>query len=325
MYHLEFAGTDADDPLALLEAAAVCTDLTRLAPGLASAASVVPERMSELAFTRVCCRHLGTVAPAVDAAVALVRERPIDRTGSVAVRAHRIREHSTADTAAIERAVGAVLTERGHTIDLDAPTHTLRVSCGADRWMLGWVIASRAGGYGSRQPARRPFFSPGSIDPIEARAAVNIAIGQRPGVVCDPLCGTGGFLIEAAAMGAQVIGGDIRPQMVAGAHENLTALAPVAPLGIYHGDASAIPLAGQSVDAVVTDVPYGRQSPIGAATQRALVAAVLPELARITSRVVLICDRRLEAPAGALGLQAHITRRVHRSLTRHLHLFTTAR
>ena len=325
MYHLEFAGTDADDPLAMLEAAAVCTDLTGVAPGLATAASVVPERMSELAFTRVCCRHIGSVAPSVDAAASLMRDAAVARTGSVAVRAHRIREHSTADTAAIERAVGTVLSDRGFRVDLDAPAHTLRVSCGADRWMLGWVIAAREGGYGRRQPARRPFFSPGSIDPIEARAAVNIAIGPTPGVVCDPLCGTGGFLIEAAAVGAPVVGGDIRPPMVAGAHENLRALAPSAPLGIYRGDAAAIPLATQSVDAVVTDLPYGRQSPIAATTQRALVTAVLPELARITRRMVIICDRRLDPPVGPLQLQAHITRRVHRSLTRHLHLFTADR
>ena len=322
MYHLEFAGTDADDPLAMLEATAVTGGLRQVAPGLATAASIVADRMSELAFTRVCCRHVGAVAPEVDAAVALMREARLAESGSVAVRAHRIREHSTADTAAIERAVGSVLTARGLTVDLDAPAHTLRVSCGADRWMLGWVVASREGGYGRRQPARRPFFSPGSIDPIEARAAVNIAMGATPGLLCDPLCGTGGFLIEAAGMGASVIGGDIRPQMVAGAHENLTALRSAAESGIYHGDATAIPLADQSVDAVVTDLPYGRQSPIAATTQRALVAAVLPELARITARVVIICDRRLEPPADTLQLQAHITRRVHRSLTRHLHLFT---
>ena len=325
MYHLEFAGTDADDQLALLEAASVTAGLTQVAPGLATATAVTNARMAELAFTRVCCRHLGTVDPSVGAVTALMQDVPLELTGSVAVRAHRLREQSTADTAAIERAVGSVLTDRGCSVDLESPVHTLRVSCGADRWMVGWVLASREGGYGGRQPGRRPFFSPGSIDPIEARAAVNIAVGATPGVVCDPLCGTGGFLIEAAAVGASVIGGDIRPEMVEGTRANLRALSPRAPLGIYHGDASAIPLAQRSVDAVVTDLPYGRQSPIGAATQGALVDAILPELARITTRAVLICDRRIESPDGPLRLQAHLTRRVHRSLTRHLHVFTMGR
>lgn len=190
---------------------------------------------------------------------------------------------------------------------------------------LGGVLTSREGGYGRRQPGRRPFFSPGSIDPIEARAAVNIAVGPTPGVMCDPLCGTGGFLIEAAAVGASIIGGDIRPEMVEGTRANIDAMSPTAPLGIYHGDASAIPLASRSVDAIVTDLPYGRQSPIAAATQGALVDAVLPELARIARRAVLICDRRIESPDGSLRLQAHLARRVHRSLTRHLHVFTTGR
>jgi Predicted DNA modification methylase len=325
VYYLEFAGTDADDPLALLEATAVTTALTAVAPGLATAATIAPDRMPDLAFTRVCCRHIGTVAPSVEAAASLMREVTVDRTGSVAVRAHRIRDHSLADTAAIERTVGAVLTDRGFRVDLDAPAHILRVSCGADRWMLGWVVAAREGGYGRRQPSRRPFFSPGSIDPIEARAAVNIAIGPTPGVICDPLCGTGGFLIEAATVGASVIGGDIRPRMVAGASENLEAVGASAPSDIYQGDATAIPLATKSVDAVVTDLPYGRQSPIGASTQRALVTAALPELARITRRVVIICDRELDPPDDLLQLQAHITRRVHGSLTRHLHLFTSGR
>ena len=325
MYYLEFAGTDADDPLALLEAASVTDGLTQVAPGLATATVITPARMSELAFTRVCCRHLGTVAPSIDAATALMQDVPLDLTGPVAVRAHRIREQSTADTASLERAVGTVLTDRGCAIDLESPVHTLRVSCGADWWMVGWVLASREAGYGRRQPGRRPFFSPGSIDPIEARAAVNIAVGATPGVVCDPLCGTGGFLIEAADIGASVIGGDIRSEMVAGARANLDAMAPMAPMGIYHGDARAIPLATRSVDAVVTDLPYGRQSPISAATQGALVDAVLSELARITPRTVLICDRRIESPDGPLRLQAHLTRRVHRSLTRHLHVFTAGR
>ena len=325
MYYLEFAGTDADDQLALLEAASVTAGLTQVAPGLATARAITTARMSELAFTRVCCRHLGTVDPSVDAATALMQDVPLELTGPVAVRAHRIREQSTADTAAIERAVGTVLTGRGCAIDLESPVHTLRVSCGTDRWMVGWVLTSREGGYGRRQPGRRPFFSPGSIDPIEARAAVNIAVGPTPGVMCDPLCGTGGFLIEAAAVGASIIGGDIRPEMVEGTRANIDAMSPTAPLGIYHGDASAIPLASRSVDAIVTDLPYGRQSPIAAATQGALVDAVLPELARIARRAVLICDRRIESPDGSLRLQAHLARRVHRSLTRHLHVFTTGR
>lgn len=322
MYVLELAGED--DAFAAREAASSCSGVTELAPGLVSACHI--SRISSLALTRRASVLFGHTTAAIADARSLLAAASIERTGTVAVRARDVRGTSGVDTQRAERELGDVLTQRGFAVDLDEPDHELRALFSADTCALGWLVARSVRDFGERQPTKRPFFQPGSMDPLLARALVNIA-GARPGVcVLDPMCGTGGILVEAGLAGADVIGLDAQPKMVRGARENL-----VQYLGsgdVLRGNATRLPFRDGHVDAVVFDAPYGRQSKIVDRSANAnensglsrLVSTALTEARRVASRTVLVADRRWDEIAREAGwsVECSFKRRVHRSLTRHI-------
>jgi len=190
---------------------------------------------------------------------------------------------------------------------------------------LGWLAAESDRGFAARAPTDRPFFQPGSMDPMLARALVNIA-GARPGAtVVDPMCGTGGLLIEAGLVGARVVGCDAQRKMVRGTRLNLQdALGADGEFSVARADARRSPLREGSADAVVFDAPYGRQSKIEAGTLADLVGDALAEIRRIAPRAVLVADRSWADAAREAGwtVERVFERRVHRSLVRHIHVLS---
>lgn len=204
---------------------------------------------------------------------------------------------------------------------------------------LGWLTAESRRDFGDRQPTDKPFFQPGSMDPLLARALANIA-GARPDrTLLDPMCGTGGLLLEGALVGADVVGIDAQYKMVQGATENLGhylgAEASEAPDGrsgaaddpgdaaVCRGDARRLPIAGADgegpIDAVVFDAPYGRQS-WASDELSAVVGDALSEARRVARRAVVVGDRPWTDAAEAAGwtVTDRFDRRVHGSLTRHV-------
>lgn len=334
MYLLEFAGED--DRFAAAEAASVATGVQVVAPGVATASSIVPERVGRVAFTRRASELLGRAEATVEAATALVETAGIERSGSVAVRARDVRGTAGVDTQRVEWALGSVLVDRGFSVDLDEPDHELRAAFADDTCAVGWLLVEGARGFGARAPTEKPFFKPGSMDPIEARAVANLA-GARPGsTVVDPMCGTGGILVEAGLVGSRVVGFDAQSKMVRGTRENLvhylgdgprgdtseSARARTADVDVGLADAARLPLRDGSVDAVVVDVPYGRQSKVASPDLDSLVRAVLGEARRVAGRAVAVADRSREADAEEAGwtVEAIFDRPVHRSLTRYVHV-----
>jgi tRNA (guanine10-N2)-dimethyltransferase len=327
VYVLELGGED--DPFAVREAETACPGVERLAPGLATARAVT-DRVRGLAYTHRASRLLGTCAPSIDDAVALLEAATLDRTGSVAVRARDVRGVSGVDTRAAERALGDVLVGRGFSVDLDDPDHELRALFSRESAAVGWLDAASVRDFGTRRPTDKPFFQPGSMDPLFARAVANLA-GARPGrLVVDPMCGTGGVLVEAGLVGADVLGTDAQWKMVRGATENLAHyLAGESPVGVAagahavaRGDATRLPVRDDAADAVVFDAPYGRQSKIENESLEGLIEASLSEAHRIAPRGVLVADRSWEAAAEHAGwtVEARFERPVHRSLVRHVHV-----
>lgn len=322
MYVLELAGED--DAFAAREAASSCSGVTELAPGLVRVRGI--SRISSLALTHRASVLLGHTTAAIADARSLLAAASIERTGTVAVRARDVRGTSGVDTQRAERELGNILTQRGFAVDLDEPDHELRALFSEDICALGWLVARSVRDFGERQPTKRPFFQPGSMDPLLARALVNIA-GARPGVcVLDPMCGTGGILVEAGLAGADVIGLDAQPKMVRGARENLVQYLDSS--DVLRGNATRLPFRDNHVDAVVFDAPYGRQSKIvdrsaneneNSGLSR-LVSAALTEARRVASRTVLVADRQWDETANAAGwsVECSFERRVHRSLTRHI-------
>ncbi|MFB6092906.1 MAG: methyltransferase domain-containing protein [Haloquadratum sp.] len=324
---MELAGEADDEALATLEAArAAASAVERVAPGLATARGVRLDRVPTLAYTRRVSELVGRTGASVAAARTLLEAAAVDRTGSVAVRARNVRSTADVSTAAAERELGSVLVERGFAVDLDDPDHELRVCFAGDVCLVGWLVAERDAAFGSRAPTDRPFFQPGSMAPMDARAYVNLAAGPAlpDATVLDPMCGTGGLLVEAGLVGARAVGADAQAKMARGAAENLAHYLPPSAddWDVVRGDATELPFDAQAADAVVFDAPYGRQSKIAGHELDDLVAGALSEAARVAPACVLVADRPWADAATDAGwtVEARFERRVHRSLARHVHV-----
>jgi tRNA (guanine10-N2)-dimethyltransferase len=319
VYVLELGGED--DRFAAAEAGNAATDVTVVAPGLATASAVDSERLRGLAYTHRASELVGRADASVESARALLDAAPLDRDGPVAVRARDVRGTSGVDTQVVERALGGVLVERGYAVDLDDPNHELRAVFSDETCALGWLAVESRRDYGDRQPTAKPFFQPGSMDPLDARALANLA-GAGPGAtVLDPMCGTGGVLLEAGLLGAGVVGVDAQWKMVRGARENLGHFLPEgAGFETIRGDATRLPLRDDAVDAAVFDAPYGRQSKIAGRSLDDLVGGALSEVRRVASRAVVVGDRGWTDAAEAAGWTVvdSFERPVHRSLTRYV-------
>ena len=354
VYWLELAGEV--DAFAAYEASTAAVGVELLAPGVAGAGGV-GWGIGRLAYTRAAHEAVARTDDDLAAAVAALEAAPIDRTGTVAVRARNVRNTADASTGDAERALGTVLVDRGLSVDLDDPDHVLRAlfaagpradhdavdgADGDDAGLcaLGWVAHEAARDF-APNPTDRPFFQPGSMAPADARAYANLA-GAAPGrTLLDPMCGTGGLPLEAGLVGADAVACDAQPKMVRGTRENLREYVgetgenerhdPVASddaptdhgpptWHVVRGDATALPLVDDAVDGVVFDAPYGRQSKVARHELADLVAGALAEAARVAPRAVVVADRDWRTPAREAGwtVDAAFERRVHRSLTRHV-------
>ena len=342
MYWLELAGET--DAFAAREAAAAATGVELVAPGVAAGGGVDRALARGLAYTRAVHEAVARTDADVDAAVAALRAVPVDRSGTVAVRARNVRGTAAVSTAAAERALGRVLVDRGFDVDLDDPDHVLRAlfSVGprvdhdavdgadgeaADCCVLGWTAVEAAREF-APEPTARPFFQPGSMASADARAYVNLA-GAAPGrTLLDPMCGTGGLPVEAGLVGADAVGCDAQAKMVRGTRANLRAYVGSDSGGpdwhVARGDATALPLPDDAVDGVAFDAPYGRQSKVARHDLGDLVADALAEAARVAPRAVVVADRDWRGAAREAGwtVDARFERRVHRSLTRHVLVLT---
>lgn len=113
-----------------------------------------------------------------------------------------------------------------------------------------------------REPHVRPMYKPGAMKSELCRLFVNLsrASTKKKSLVLDPFCGVGGMLLEACLMGMRGIGIDIDHRSALGAIANIDYYNCSGAIDIIVADASKIPLKVESVDAIATDPPYGRQS-----------------------------------------------------------------
>jgi len=232
-----------------------------------------------------------------------------------------------------EREVGAMIKRMGYEVDLKNPSKTFVVLFTRHKCFLALLLHRiEKKRYGQRKPHLRPFFSPGVIMPKLARVLVNLSAVKSGEILLDPFCGTGGILIEAGMVGATPMGMDIQAKMVRGASENLL---------FYHlkghlitADATDIPMRANSVDAVVTDMPYGRVSLLSgginaesrASFMERLYEEAIGEVDRVLKRgrraVIVFNSPALFSLLPDWGLKLNIAERheyrVHRSLTRYI-------
>jgi tRNA (guanine10-N2)-dimethyltransferase len=213
----------------------------------------------------------------------------------------------------------AAIVAVGRKVDLRHPEVELRFVISDKVYFHVMLAEIDRPSFDRRKVAERPFFSPISLHPRYARALVNIAGVREGDLVLDPFCGTGGTLIEAAMIGARACGSDIDDEMIAGTAANMEHVGVKAErLEVL--DIDDAPDAFPGMNAVLTDLPYGRS----ASTRKEGVP-------HLYSRAIPAMHACL-GPGGSFGIVAPLimelqplcarethAQRVHRSLTRHYH------
>ena len=113
--------------------------------------------------------------------------------------------------------------------------------------------------YLRRMPKKRPVVKPYTLKSDMARVAINY-LGLKNGLVLDPFCGIGGILLEAKDMGFEIIGNDISWNDLKYMRVNFDYFFPDSNYYRILADSRTQFLKENSVDGIVTDIPYGRAS-----------------------------------------------------------------
>jgi precorrin-6B methylase 2 len=178
---------------------------------------------------------------------------------------------------ALERAVGALLPHwrpdpRHGAIEIWAHVIGER-SPGGGRLIAGLRLTDDT----LAQRAWKREHLPASLKPTVARALVALSAPTPSGIVLDPMAGAGTILRERAAAGraAAILGGDRDPAALRAARANVGRHASLA-----RWDVARLPLRDRSIDAVITNPPYGRQHGVTGGLDR-FYARALREIARV--------------------------------------------
>lgn len=175
------------------------------------------------------------------------------------------RFHRTALRAALQRALGPLHHEA-------ADEELWVIQTGPRTLHVGIRVRSRS------RRISRPAERVGALRPAVAAAMVLCA--GRPRFALDPCCGTGTVLTEVGAAGGTAIGGDIDTAAMAAALTNgATELVQL--------DARRLPFATDSFDAVIANLPFGRQYELQGAPV-AWYRRTLAESLRVAGTVVVL-------------------------------------
>ncbi len=284
------------------------------------AVEIVENISKRLAMTHHITKVLGIGGSSEQEILDLVEKNMPDFEGTYSIRVKRVREYSTINTVTMERKIGGILYKKGKRANLKDPQMQFRVLLTEDKSIFSSLLCSIDRSiFEARKPHFKPFFYPGVLMPRVARALVNISMPQES--LLDPFCGTGGILVEAGFIGIKVIGGDMQRKILLGAKMNLDHYN--ADYSLMYEDACRLALRDESVDAVVTDPPYGRSAAIKGESLEYMLALSMKEIHRVLKngkRLVIVSERPIEALAKDAGfevIETHL-QRVHKSLTRRI-------
>jgi len=209
------------------------------------------------------------------------------------------------------------LTGVDSTVDLRNPEYELTLVLGGDEYLAVTAPAVMHQAWAARRPRRRPFFHPSAIFPKLSRALVNLSRCREGEVFLDPFAGTGSIPIEAHLVGARVVAVDQAEEMTRGALSNMDHLGQDW-LGVIRADSVRLPLSG--VDAIATDIPYGRASSTRGRRPEEILDLILPPLAGVMrpgSLLVLMHPQHVPVKeTDAFSLQEEHHLHVHKLLTR---------
>ena len=215
--------------------------------------------------------------------------------------------------------LGKLLVDRGLTVDLDTPQREVYCVNVGDR-LFSCINLALERDFGDRVPKKRPFFHPTSLHPKTARLLVNLARVKPGDRVLDPFCGTCGILIEAGLMGLKTQGFDVDEGMVAGCRRNL---------GFYGlegevDEGNALDLDKLKVDAIVSDLPYGRSSYLTDRNLDSFYLRFMDKASRLVRKegyIVCVLPMDLDIDVSGLMLLDKFKIYIHKSLTRRVYVF----
>jgi len=308
----ELSGEHPGIPLAEIECLGT---ITASAPQVAVADCPCPGEVSRLAQTHLVMEYLGECETDLISFRSLLSDLSLSTERSFACRVKRVHPSVLpAGKGDLERMMGDLITG---DVSLNNPQEEYRAIFSDGTCYLGRVIQRiERGSYAYRNPMRRPFFHPGVMMPLMARAMVNLTHVRPDEIFYDPFCGTGGILLEAELVGARTVGSDIDQKMINGFCNNIRDAV------CFRADTCQLPIGDGAVDAIGTDLPYGQSTAIGASSLEWLYDASLSEIRRVLrrgGRGVVVTHRDISSAASEYFDIIHaFDQRVHKSLTRRI-------
>ena len=274
-----------------------------------------PDACSKLAMAHTVMEFLGRCDADEASITAMLQALSISTEQTFAARVRKMEDApTTMSQLSLEKLIGSNI---DGPVSLNAPETEFRAIIAGSICYFGRVILHiDRGSYQYRNPMRRPFFHPGVMMPITARTLVNLSQAEMGEIICDPFCGTGGVLLEAKLCGMKIIGSDMDPMMIDGCRKNLP------DTDLFLADATALPLSDNSVDSVVTDLPYGHSVCIMAESMEQLYSDSLHEIRRIVKpggRCVIVTHVDIQSLAEKeFTVVRKFYQRIHKSLTRQI-------
>lgn len=247
---------------------------------------------------------------------------------SFAIRAKRVGNRwSGEEVKELTENIGTILKDQA-PVDLEDPELEIRVAMSRSCHVGKKLFDIDRTAFEERKPRNRPFSTPISLHPRLARALVNLTGVKAGEVLLDPFCGTGGILIEALLIGAEVVGSDIDGKMVAGCKRNLSFLGlPDEDIELRKMDVSEVVNHIDVVDAIATDPPYGRSASTNKENIDDLYARSFEAFSHVLKSKGKLCivlpDKKFTVLSEEyFSLENIYDVYVHRSLTRYFCVFT---
>ncbi|XP_032640324.1 U6 snRNA (guanine-N(2))-methyltransferase THUMPD2 isoform X1 [Chelonoidis abingdonii] len=130
--------------------------------------------------------------------------------------------------------------------------------------------------------ATREYIQTAGLRSTVAWAMASLAEINAGAFVLDPMCGLGTILLEAAKEWPNVhyLGADINDSQLQGAHENIKAAGLMDKIELLKASVIALPLPSESVDVVISDIPFGKKFKITKDIK------LLPDILREMERVL---------------------------------------
>ena len=285
--------------------------------------NIIRNLASRLSYSFYIDKFLFSCPPTIKEIKKQSSVNKLEQRGSIAIK-YKNRSKNI-DSQPIIKALAEIYT-RDREVTLDNPDIEIRGLITNSMVYIGYKRAKvNRSQFENRKVQNRPFFSPISLHPKLARALVNLSLIKKEETMLDPFCGTGGILLEAGLIGARIIGGDIEDKMIEGCKKTLD-FYKVKDYKLYRSDIGNIKRYIDKVDAIVTDLPYGKSTTTkGEKTNQLYMRAfeTMSELLKNGSKAVIGLSNKDLISIGQkfFSLIEKHDFRVHRSLIRYFVIY----